>query len=184
MSYTLSKTYPLVKLGEIFTEIDQSLLLTMTMKMEYNIFLRLDFSECLEKCVFNDGMKNKFNIKYIYYYVKAHKILYDYWSIDMDYLKNNISIPLLPIHKQYRLMAMIEKTIYTIKKQSKKIINYDYYYDYETTDINYNQLYDNIIHYFNVIVHAGDENIFNFSDQKKYTYYMNEYNNRDKIIKL
>jgi len=146
---------------------------------DYSDFLKYDFYNCIEKSIFKDGMEKKFDLKYIYYYVKANKILLDNISINNKFSPDEITVPMMPLYKQYGLLHTIEKCIFQIEKKVNKHI----IMDMNRVNKLYNSLYDEILHYFNVILHMGDDDVINFSVQKKYTYYKNEYSHRNMIVK-
>jgi len=174
MSYNYSSTYKTMKLSEIYKGININLIeLFMKKTTDYTDFLKNDFFDLVENCKMRNDMKNKFLQKYIYYFLKSHKILLDYMKFESYEFSDIITVPIIPMLEQYRLVYSIDRCIQKIDNNYKKecinniIINND-----NNTIKKINRLYDNILYIFNTIIHTD---LLAVPEICHYSYYSNDY---------
>jgi len=180
MSFSFSSKHTLYKLGQIFDDIDGNLIeLYNKTTNNYSNFLQSDFYNLLKNCKMKEDMKNTFNLKYIYYFLKSHKILLDYMSYDKTEFKNRITIPCIPLNDQIKIVYSIQRSRYQIKNKFKQNIC-----DNCKNNINIDDKYDefNIININNT---RDVSNIINIDYKNdKYDRYDSKLNKYDKYSKL
>jgi len=156
MSYNFSSTYKTVPLSQIYKSLDVKLIeLFVNKTTDYSEFLKSDFLDLIENSKMTQDMETKFLSKYVYYFLKSHKILLDYMKFASHEFADIITVPMIPILDQYKLVYSIDKSIRSIhKKCFQNIINYDNIGNVKKYNKYMNKMYDNVLYCFNTIIHT------------------------------